>query len=73
MKNKIGIICLIIFFILVSSGCIILSIPILEKEVTDLEEYINAILMLISGVITLSVIILSLIVVLVRYVKERFQ
>ncbi len=71
MKNKIGIICLIIFFILISSGCIILSIPILEKEITDLEQYINAILMLISGAISLFGLILVLLVFIIKKVKRE--
>ena len=57
MKNKIGMILLIIFFLLISVGSIIFSIPILEREITDLEEYIYAINMFVTGVFTLSVII----------------
>ena len=55
VKNKIGLI-----FLAISISCIIVSISILDKEMTDLEQYIRAILMLISGLICLAAIILAI-------------
>ena len=69
MKNKIGIILVIIFFLLISLGNIILSIHILEREITDLEEYIYAIIMLVTGVFTLSVMIVLSLVLLIKKIK----
>ena len=45
MKKKIGVICLIIFVLSISISCIVLSIPTLNNEITDFQQYIEAIFM----------------------------
>lgn len=71
MKKKIGVICLIIFLLSISISGIVLSISILNKEITDLQQYIEAIFMFICGILTLlSMIILSLIV-LIKKINSR--
>ena len=58
MKKKIGVICLIIFVLSISISCIVLSIPTLNNEITDFQQYIEAIFMLISGILTLLAMII---------------
>ena len=49
MKKKIGAICIIIFVLSISISCIVLSISTLNNEITDFQQYIEAIFMFISG------------------------
>ena len=69
MKKKIGIICLIIFVLFISISCIVLSIPTLNNEITDFQQYIEAIFMFISGILTLLVMIILSLVLLIKKIN----
>ena len=71
MKKKIGIICLIIFLLSISISCIVLSIPTLNNEITDLQQYIEAICMFISGVLILLAMIILSSIVLVKKINSH--
>ena len=62
MKRKIVFICLMIFMLAISISGIIFSIPIINKGMEDLQQYLEAIFMLFSGVISLILFIFLLLV-----------
>ena len=71
MKKKIGILCLILFFLLISISGITLSIHTLNEEITDLELYVNAIIMLVSCVLTLLLMVVLALAVLIKKLKSK--
>lgn len=66
MKRKIVFICLMIFMLAISIICVILSIPIINKGVEDLQQYLEAIFMLFGGVISLILFIFLLLVAVIN-------
>lgn len=66
MKRKIVFICLMIFMLSISIICVILSIPIINKGVEDLQQYLEAIFMLFGGVISLILFIFLLLVAVIN-------
>lgn len=69
MKKKIGVICLIIFLLSISISCIVLSIWIVNNKITDLQQYLEAIFMLISGILTLLAMIILSSIILIKKIK----
>ena len=66
MKRKIVFICLMIFMLAISIICVILSIPIINKGVEDLQQYLEAIFMLFGGVISLILFIFLLLMAVIN-------
>ena len=66
MKRKIVFICLMIFMLSISIICVILSIPIINKGVEDLQQYLEAIFMLFGGVISLILFIFLLLMAVIN-------
>ena len=64
--RKIVFICLMIFMLAISIICVILSIPIINKGVEDLQQYLEAIFMLFGGVISLILFIFLLLVAVIN-------
>lgn len=66
MKRKIVFICLMIFMLAISIICVILSIPIINKGVEDLQQFLEAIFMLFGGVISLILFIFLLMIAVIN-------
>ena len=66
MKRKIVFICLMIFMLAISIICVILSIPIINKGVEDLQQFLEAIFMLFGGVISLILFIFLLLMAVIN-------
>ena len=66
MKRKIVFICLMIFMLAISIICVILSIPIINKGVEDLQQFLEAIFMLFGGVIPLILFIFLLLMAVIN-------
>lgn len=66
MKRKIVFICLMIFMLAISIICVILSFPIINKGVEDLQQYLEAIFMLFGGVISLILFIFLLLMAVIN-------